>query len=88
MDDDEEGDDDDVVPCAVRENPLFSWSILPPYGLRRLGFCLLDEFLESLFILSLIHFEGVKIADPPEAAARQTTAHASAHDRMERCCSL
>ena len=41
-DDDEDGDDvdvdDDVIPHAVRGIPFFSQSILPPDGLRRLGF--------------------------------------------------
>jgi hypothetical protein len=53
-DDDEDGDDedgdDDLVPLAMGEIPSFSSLILPPDGLRWLGFNFLDEFLESLHI--------------------------------------
>ena len=87
-DDDDEDGDDDVVPRAVRGIPFFSRLILPPDGLRWLGFCLLDVFLEFLFVPSTIRFDGVKIVDPTEAAARQTTAHASARGHMERRRSL
>jgi hypothetical protein len=94
VDDDDDGDgddgddDDDFVPLTMRGIPSFSSLILPSDGLRWLGFCLLDEFLESLHVRSMIHFDGVKIADLPEAAVRQTTTHASVHGRMERRRSL
>ena len=83
-DDDEDDDGDDVLPLlAVRRIPFLSWPILPPDGLQRLGFCLLDEFLESLFVPSPICFDWVKVVDPPEAAAHQTTTHTGARGHME-----
>ena len=60
-DDDDIGDDVVSPPCMVRKIPFFSLPIPPPDELRRLGFCLLNEFLVSLHVWHPIQFHGVEV---------------------------
>ena len=48
-DDDDDSGNDDVAPLCVRRNMALLFLPIPPTNeLRRLGFCLVEEFLISL----------------------------------------
>ena len=91
MDDDDsgdhvdDGDDVEALLCVVRKIPLFSLPIPPSDEPRRLGLCLLDEFLVSLGVRSTIQFYEVEIVDSGAAMTLHTTAHTRGHSHMKRC---